>query len=118
MKTNKLKRIFFLTMILGFGAIFSSYASGPAPPAVITAKSIREKISDKFQDPSISENVPESGIVVVLFTVDKNGKIDIKKLDATTDEAATYVRDGLSTISCKDNVYPYNHVYKVRFSFE
>ena len=37
------------------------------------------------------ENLPAEGTVVVLFTVTDEGKIEIKKMESTNDEAGNFV---------------------------
>ena len=55
---------------------------------------------------------------MVVFTVTDEGKIEIKKLDSTNEEASNYVTKKISSIPCQDNVYPTNHLYKVKFHFD
>ena len=115
MKTNIVIRIFVLALIVGLISTFSSYA---ASPAAVTAKSIQQKFAEAFQNTEDRENVPTEGIVVVVFTVTDEGKLEIKKLESTNEEASNYVTQKMAGIPCQDNVYPYHHLYKVKFHFD
>ncbi len=115
MKTRKVIRIIILTLVIGSLSILSTYASGPA---AVTAKNIREKIVNQIFNKDDMENLPSEGIVVVLFTVSDDGKIEIKKVESTNDEAGNFVTKKISSISAEDNVYPYHQVYRVKFQFD
>jgi len=114
MKTINVTRILAIALLLGFISIFSSYA---ASPAAISAKNIRQKFVQAVMNPEDQSNVPTSGEVEVLFTINDEGTVDIKKLKATNDEIATYVKDKISNVPCKDFVHPYNQYYKIKFRF-
>jgi len=115
MKTINLTRIFAIALLLGFISTFSSYA---ASPAAVSAKNIRQKFSETFQNLEDRDNIPASGTVTVLFTVSDEGTIDIKKLEATSDEAANFVKENISKVPCQDNVYPYHQFYRVKIRFD
>jgi hypothetical protein len=115
MKTIKVVRILVITLIIGFISTFATYASSPA---AVAAKDIRQKIVKEVWSNNDEENFPSEGTVVVLFTVNDEGKIDIKKLESNNTEAEDFVTKKISGISCKDNVYPYHQFYRVKFQFD
>lgn len=115
MKTKYAIRIFILSLMVGFISTFSSFA---ASPAAVTAKNIQQKFTKVFQNTEDRQNVPTEGIVLVVFTVTDEGKLEIKKLESTNEEASNYVIKKISAIPCQDNVYPTNHLYRVRFHFD
>jgi hypothetical protein len=115
MKTIKNIRMMLLILIIGLSSTIRLHASGPA---AIAAKDIRQKIVNLVLSDDAREDFPKEGIVVVLFTVNDEGKIAIKKLESTNDDAENFVTKKISGISCKDNIYPYHQVYRVKFQFE
>lgn len=115
MKTINVTRIIIITLLVGFISTFSAYAESPA---AISAKNIRQKFIQAVQNPEDLTTIPTIGEVEVLFTVSNDGTIDIKKLKATNDEIANYVKEKIINVPCKDFVYPYNQYYKVKFSFQ
>jgi hypothetical protein len=115
MRKIKIVRIVILTFIIGFISTFTIHASSPA---AVAAKDIRQKIVKEVWSNNDEENFPTEGTVVVLFTVNDEGKIDIKKLDSNNTEAEDFVTKKISGISCKDNVYPYHQFYRVKFQFD
>ena len=115
MKTINITRILAIALLLGFISTFSSYA---ASPAVICAKNIRQKFVEAVMNPEDKSNVPTSGEVEILFTLNDEGTVDIKKIKATNDDVANYVEEKISNVPCKDFVHPYNQHYKIKFSFQ
>jgi hypothetical protein len=115
MKTINVTRVFVIALIFGFISIFTVNAAGPA---AVTAKNIKQKFAEVILNSEDQENVPASGVVVVLFTVTDDGKIDIKKLESTNDEAENFVKNKITNIPCKDFIYPNNQLYKVKFRFD
>jgi ribonuclease PH len=114
MKTNMITRIFMVAL---FAAIISAGTAYAASPAAIAAKNIRETLYQAVQAPEQDMNIPTSGDVEVLFSVNDQGKIDVKKLDASTDEASKYVKEKIAKVEVKDFVLPFTQYYKVKFSF-
>ena len=115
MKTINVTRIIVITLLVGFISTFSAYAESPA---AISAKNIRQKFIQALQNQEDLTTIPTSGEVEVLFTVGDDGTIDIKKLKATNDEIANYVKEKIINVPCQDFVYPYNQYYKVKFRFQ
>jgi hypothetical protein len=115
MKTIKVARILVITLIVGFISVFSTYAESPA---AVSAKNIRQKFIQAVQNPEDLMNISVSGDVEVLFTVNEDGNIDIKKMESTSDEISNYVKDKITSVSCKDFVQPSNQYYKVKFTFK
>jgi hypothetical protein len=115
MKTINITRILVIALLVGFISTFSSYA---ASPAAISAKNIRQKFVEAVQNPEDQSNVPTSGEVEVLFIITDEGNVEIKKLQASNDETANYVKEKISNVPCKDFVHPYNQYYKIKFLFQ
>jgi hypothetical protein len=119
MKINKIIRNVAFALILGSSSVSAVLGAKPAStPAAVTARNIREEFSNLFQNANNWENVPENGIIVVVFTVNDDGKIDIRKMESTDEVAANYVNEKLKGISARKFASPPNHLYKVKFSFE
>lgn len=115
MKTNMTTRIL---MIAFFMAIISAGTVYAASPAAIAATNIRQTLFQSVQTTEEDVNIPASGVVEVLFSVNDQGRIDVKKFDATTDEASKYVREKIRKIQVKDFVLPFTQYYKVTFIFQ
>jgi len=114
MKTINVTRIIVIALLVGFISTFSTYAESPA---AISAKNIRQIFVQAVQNPEDLVNISTSGEVEVLFTVNDDGNIDIKKIKATNEEIANYVKEKISNVPCKDFVHPYNQYYKIKFQF-
>jgi hypothetical protein len=115
MKTIKAVRFVVFFILIGLISACTLYASSPA---AVAAKDIRQKIIKEVWSDNNEENFPSEGTVVILFTVNDEGKIDIKKLESTNTEAEDFVTKKISGLSCKDNVYPYHQFYRVKFQFD
>jgi hypothetical protein len=115
MKTINISRLVIIALLVGFISTFSSYASSPA---AVSAKNIREKFVNAVMNPDDQTNVPTTGEVDVVFTVNDDGTVYIKKLKASNDDAAKYVKDKIEELTLNDFVHPYNQVYKIKFKFE
>lgn len=115
MKTINVTRVFIIAVMVGFISTFSSYASSPA---AVSAKNIRQKFVNAVMNPDDQTNTPTSGEVEVLFTVNDDGTVEIKKLKASNDDVAKYVKDKVTALTFNDFVHPYNQYYKVKFKFE
>jgi hypothetical protein len=115
MKTIKIIRIITIALIVGF---ISTFTVNAASPAAVTAKNIRQKFAEVFQNPNDREDIPTTGTVVVIFKVNDEGKIEIKKLESNDNIASDFVSKKISGIPCKDYIYPYNQFYTVKFRFD
>jgi hypothetical protein len=115
MKTINVSRVILITLLVGFISTFSSYA---ASPAAVSAKNIREKFVQAVMNPDDQSTVPTSGEVEVLFTLNDEGTVEIKKITGTNDEVSKYVKDKITNVPCKDFVHPYNQYYKIKFRFQ
>jgi hypothetical protein len=115
MKTINVTRVFLLTLLVGIISTFSTYA---ASPAAVSAKNIRDKFVEAVMNPDDQSTVPTSGEVEVLFTLNDEGTVDIKKIKGTNDEVTNYVKDKITNVPCKDFVHPYNQYYKIKFRFQ
>jgi hypothetical protein len=114
MKTINVTRILVIALLVGFISTFSTYAENPA---AISAKNIRQMFVQAVQNQEDLTRISTTGEAEVLFTVNDDGNIDIKKIKATNNEIANYVKEKISKVSCQDYIQPYNQYYKVTFSF-
>lgn len=115
MKTINVTRVILIILLVGFISTFSTYA---ASPAAVSANNIRQKFILAVQNPENMANVPTSGQVEVTFTVNDDGTVNIKKLDSNNDNAAKYVKDKITNLTCNEFTHPYNQYYKVKFLFQ
>ena len=102
-------------LLAGFMSVLSVHASSPA---AVSAKNIRQKFVNAVMNPSDNSTVPTKGEVEVLFTVMDDGKIDIKKIKSTNEDATKYVKEKVSDLTCSEFTHPYNQYYKVKFRFQ
>jgi hypothetical protein len=114
MKTKNVTRILFILLLAVFISAISSYA---ASPAAISAKNIRQKLVEAVMNPEDMATVPSTGEAEVLFKLNDEGTIDIRKIDATNEDVASFVKSTMANVPCKDFVHPYNQYYKVKFRF-
>jgi hypothetical protein len=115
MKTINVTRILIIALLVGFISTFSTYASSPA---AVSAKNIRQKFVQAVMNPEDKSELPTTGEVEVLFTLNDEGTVDIKKIKATNDELANYVKEKITSVPCKDFIHPYNQYYKIKFRFQ
>ena len=115
MKTIKLNRIVLVVLLVGFISTFTFAAS---PAAAASARNIRQKFVEAVQNPDDLINAPTTGQVEVLFTVNDDGTLNIKKLESDNDEAANYVKEKITSLNYSDSGNPYNQYYKVKFRFQ
>ena len=115
MKTIRVTRIFVIAMLFGFVSVFTASAESPA---AISAKNIRQKFVQAVQNPEDMSTIPTTGEVEVVFTVKDDGTVDIKKLQADNDDAASYVKEKITNVFCQDIYHPVNQYYKVKFRFQ
>ncbi|MGA3013217.1 MAG: hypothetical protein ABSD71_04180 [Bacteroidales bacterium] len=54
----------------------------------------------------------------ILFTVNDDGTLNIKKMDATDDNAANYVTKKITSMNYSDSSHPFNQYYRVKFHFQ
>ncbi len=116
MKTVKITRIILMVLLVGFISTLSTFAASPA--AAASARNIRQKFVEAVQNPDDLINAPTTGQVEVLFTVNDDGTLNIKKLESDNDEAANYVKEKITSLNYSDSGNPYNQYYKVKFRFQ
>jgi hypothetical protein len=116
MKTINLTRAIIIVLLAGFISSFSSYAASPA--AAASARNIRQKFIEAVQNPDDLIKAPTSGEVEILFTVNDDGTLNIKKMDATNDDAADYVTKKITNLNYGDSGHPFNQYYSVKFHFQ
>ena len=116
MKTINLTRAFIIVLLAGFISSLSGYAASPA--AAASARNIRQKFIEAVQNPEDLTNAPTSGEVEILFTVNDDGPLNIKKMDATNDDAANYVTKKINSLNYSDSGHPFNQYYRVKFHFQ
>jgi hypothetical protein len=115
MNMIKFKRITFVVLIVGFISTATMYA---ASPAAFAAKNIRQKFIEAVQSPRDLQNIISPGEVEVLFKVNDDGSINIRKMESTNEEIENFVRDKITNIPCKEYSFLYNQYYKVKFRFQ
>ena len=115
MKTINVTRIIIITLIVGFISTFSTYAKSPAAMA---AQKVQQKISDVVRNLDDPGDAPTSGIVVIVFSVNDEGKIEIKKIDSNNEAAENFVVKKISNFTYKNFPDPYHKLYKIKFSFD
>ncbi len=116
MKTIKIIRILLIVMLAGFISTLSTFAASPA--AAASARNIRQKFVEAVQNPDDMINVPTNGEVEVLFTVNDDGTLNIRKLNSDNEEAANYVKEKITNLNYSDSGNPYNQYYKIKFRFQ
>jgi hypothetical protein len=115
MKTLKfIPALLIATMFILFTG-FSSYA---IKPAIAPAEHIQKVISESLKYPQQALRNANTGSVDVLFTINDDGQLVIKKMSTDNKEIAEDVRVQLSKICCKDIKTPFNQYYKVTISFK
>jgi hypothetical protein len=112
-RINFSKTVLFAVMI-GLFSTISVYAEGPV---VKSANNIRAKFVQAVMNPEDVTTLPTTGQVEVLFSLTDDGMVKIKKIKSNDDNAATYVKQKLNTVECKDFIHPYNQYYKIKFNF-
>jgi len=115
MKTIKITRILIIALLVGFISTFTVYAKSPAAMA---AQKIQRKLTEIIQNIDDPESTPVSGTVVVTFTVNDEGKIEVKKLESNNDEAENFVVKKISSVTYKNFVNPYHPLYKIKVRFD
>lgn len=115
MKTINVTRVILIILLVGFVSALSSYA---ASPAAVSAKNIRAKFVQAVMNPDENTTLPTSGKVEVLFTVNDDGTVNIKKIDSDNEDATKYVKDKITNLTMDEFTHPYNQYYKVKFSFQ
>ena len=115
MKTFNSIRIFFFTLMLICISGISSYAIKPdITPVLHIQKVIKEGV--KYPEHAVKNCC--TGTVNVIFAIDENGKIDIKKMSTDNKEIADEVKTQLSKINCKEAHAPFYQLYKITISFK
>ncbi len=115
MKTsNLIPAILFVLMISCISGI-SSYA---ANPAVASSDRIQKMIKEAVKYPEKAYKNSCCGTVDIVFTINDDGQINIKKMSTDNKEIADGVKDQLSKVCCKGIKSPYNQHYKVSFTFK
>lgn len=115
MKTIKIARILIIALIAGF---FPTYATYAKSPAAMAAMKVQQKISDVVQNLEDPGNTPTSGTVVIVFTINDQGKVEIKKIDSNNDEAENFVVNKINSVTYKNFVDPYHKLYRIKFRFD
>ncbi len=115
MKTSKFFSALFIVLMIFCISGLSSYAANPAPgPADRIQKMIKETI--KYPEKAIRSGC--CGTVDVTFTVDADGKINIRKMSTENKEIYEMVKQQLSSVCCKGIKTPFNQHYKVSITFK
>ncbi|MCX6243447.1 MAG: hypothetical protein NTU98_01975 [Bacteroidetes bacterium] len=113
MKTTMLTRTLMIALFL---AILSAttYAAGPV---ALSAKNLRQKLVETFQQTENQPGFPTSGVVEILFTLSDDGKIEVEQFNATNDKIAGYVKKKIASVEMNDFFHPYNQHYRIKLTF-
>jgi outer membrane biosynthesis protein TonB len=115
MKTSKVISALFIVLMIFSISGMSSYAANPVPgPADRIQKMIKESI--KYPEKAIRNGC--CGTVDVTFTVDTDGKINIKKMSTENKDVYELVKQQLSSVCCKGIKTPFNQHYKVSITYK
>jgi hypothetical protein len=114
MKTNIKTKMLFIAFAAMILFTMTTYAAGPVS---IAAQNIRQTLVKAVEQPKDIETLPVTGEVVVLFTVSDEGNIEIKKLDATNEEIAAFIKEKMASLQLREFVHPYNQYFRVKFRF-
>ena len=115
MKTVKLIRsLSVILMVICISAI-SSYAT---KPEIAPAVHIQKVINENIKYPASAVKNCCTGMVKVVFGINEDGKIDIKKISTDNKEIAEEVRAQLSKINYKEANAPFYQLYKITISFK
>ena len=115
MKTMKVIPTMFFAMMFIFLTGFSSRANTPSmAPALYIQEVIKENL--KYPEKAIKNSY--SGSVDVIFTIDEDGKINIKNTFADNPDIEKILKEQLSAVCCKGIKTSYDELYKVRITFK
>jgi hypothetical protein len=115
MKTLKIIPVVTFTLMFIFITGFTSHASNPVmAPAENLQKVIKETL--KYPEQAIKNGY--TGSVDVIFTVDEEGKINIKNTYADNPEIEKIVKEQLARVCCKGVKTPTNEHYKITITFK
>ena len=114
MKTTRIIPTLLLSLVFIF---LTGFTSRVVNPLVSSADYIHEVIKENLKYPEAAIKNSYTGKVDVIFTIDKDGKINIKNTFADNPEIEKVVKEGLAAVCCKGIKTPYNEHYKITITF-
>jgi outer membrane biosynthesis protein TonB len=115
MKTSNLFPVILFILITFCISGLSSYA---ATPSVGPSDRIQKMIKESVKYPEKAYKNSCCGTVDVVFTINDDGQINIKKMSTDNKEIADGVKEQLSKVCCKGIKSPFNQHYKVSITFK
>ena len=115
MKTLNVIPTLVLTAMILVITGFSTYA---IKPAMAPAEHIQKVISETVKYPAPALKHGETGSVDVLFLMNDDGQLVIKKVWGDTPAIADDIKTQLSNVICRDVKFPYNQYYKISITFK
>lgn len=115
-----MKKTTLITMItiLFLGVITAGYSKTPAQKSAInSAKEIQKIISKSITYPDFALKQGLKDNVTITFTVNAEGKIELKNINCKHDEIKEYVKEQLKNITIQDVIHPLNQQYRVNLKF-
>ncbi|MEI7661560.1 MAG: hypothetical protein WCK34_05165 [Bacteroidota bacterium] len=115
MKTFKvIPTLIFAMMFLLFSGL-SAYA---IKPALAPAQHIQKIISETIKYPAQALKNASTGSVDVLFTINDEGQLVVKKISTDNRMIAEDVKAQLSKACFKDVNIPYNQFFRINITFK
>jgi len=115
MKALKVIRPVIILLLL---VLFTTITCFAGKPSVTPTEHIRNVIIGSVKHPIDVSKHKLTGSVDVLFSINDNGTLDIKKISTDEDQIATCLKDQLSKITIKNLDLPKGQFYKVKISFK
>ena len=112
MKTKKVILTIMVFVLTGF-AIKKVSAGGPELTDVIK-NAINENV--KYPEFAIEKSI--NGVVVVQFKINKNGNVEVKRINSLQPELEEYVHNKLETISFNPATVDTTESYYYKFNFD
>ncbi|MCK9204180.1 MAG: hypothetical protein M0P58_07065 [Bacteroidales bacterium] len=116
MKTTVLPKALLIVCMMIFSSGLAAYAVKPVKAT--TASALENILSNNIQYPEITFDEYCTGVVDVIFKIDDNDQIDIRKIIADNEDIAACVKKQLSKISFEGIEDHYNKYFKIRITFK
>ena len=113
MKKINILKLMFIAFLAGFISTQSTFA---ALPLNSKAESLNKILKEKIKVPQDEFNKCCEGTAEIIFVVDEQGKIDVKKVLSNDGVFAERVKEQFSKIDCKEVQCPYNQHYRIKLT--
>ncbi len=113
MKNLNILNLVCIAFLAGFISIQSTFAAGPLTN---NAETLNKIISEKIIVPQDEFKKCCEGTADVIFVVDEQGKIDVKKVLSNDGVFAERVKEQFSKIDCKEVRFPYNQHFRIKLT--